>query len=188
MAAEVAAGLLAHSLALQSDAAHMLTDAGSIILALVALRLAARPAEGGYTYGRNRAEILSAPASGLTLLVPAASLACEAIRRVTAPPHLAGTAVLIMAIAEVAGNLAAAWCTGRASQGGLNVKGAFQHIHIDLYGFIATAIAGAIVVATGFARADALASLVVVILMVRAGTAPVRESGRIFLESRSRPT
>jgi cobalt-zinc-cadmium efflux system protein len=67
-------------------------------------------------------------------------------------------------------------------------KGAFQHIHIDLYGFIATAIAGAIVVATGFARADALASIVVVILMVRAGTALVRESGRIFLESRSRPT
>jgi cobalt-zinc-cadmium efflux system protein len=183
MAAEVAAGLLAHSLALLSDAAHMLTDAGAIILALVTMRLAARPAKGGYTYGLKRAEILSAQANGLTLLLLSAWLAYEAIRRLIVPPHVAGAVVLITAITGVAVNLAATWCTGKASRASLNVEGVFQHILTDLYGFIATAIAGAIVLATGFARADALASLVVVVLMIRAGTGLVRESGRIFLEA-----
>ena len=142
MAAEVAAGLLAHSLALLSDAAHMLTDAGAIILALVTMRLAARPATGGYTYGLKRAEILSAQANGLTLLLLSAWLAYEAIRRLIAPPHVAGAVVLVTAIAGVAVNLAATWCTGKASRASLNVEGAFQHILTDLYGFIATAIAG----------------------------------------------
>lgn len=183
MAAEVIAGLAAHSLALLSDAAHMLTDAGAIILALVAMRLAARPAKGGYTYGLKRAEIISAQANGLTLLILAAWLAYEAIRRLITPPHVAGAVVLVTAIAGVAVNLAATWSTSKASRSSLNIEGAFQHILTDLYGFIATAIAGAIVLATGFARADAIASLVVVALMIRAGTGLVRESGRIFLEA-----
>ena len=93
---------------------------------------------------------------------------------------MAGALVVITAIAGVAVNLLAAWCTGQAS---LNVEGVSRHILTDLYGFIATAIAGAIVLATGFARADALASLVVVALMVKAGAGLVRESGRIFLEA-----
>ena len=121
MAAEVAAGLLAHSLALLSDAAHMLTDAGAIILALVTMRLAARPAKGGYTYGLKRAEILSAQANGLTLLLFSAWLAYEAIRRLIAPPHVAGAVVLITAITGVAVNLAATWCTGKAGRANLNV-------------------------------------------------------------------
>ncbi|HEV2260408.1 MAG TPA: cation diffusion facilitator family transporter [Streptosporangiaceae bacterium] len=183
MAAEVAAGLLAHSLALLSDAAHMLTDAGAIILALVTMRLAARPAKGGYTYGLKRAEILSAQANGLTLLLLSAWLTYEATRRLITPPHVAGAVVLITAITGVAVNLAATWSTGKASRASLNIKGAYQHILTDLYGFIATAIAGTIVLGTGFARADALASLVVVALMIRAGTGLVRESGRIFLEA-----
>lgn len=183
MAAEVAAGLASGSLALLSDAAHMLTDAGSIIVALAAARLAARPARGGYTYGLKRAEILSAQANGLTLLILAAWLACEAIRRLISPPHVAGAVVLATAIAGVAVNVAAAWCTSKASRSSLNVEGAFQHILTDLYGFIATAVAGAIVLATGLARADALASLVVVALMARAGARLVRESGLIFLEA-----
>src|SRR5207248_3083907 len=90
MAAEVVAGVVAHSLALLSDAAHMLTDAASIILALVAIRLAARPARGGYTFGLKRVEILSAQANGITLLVLAAWLAWEALRRLIAPPAVTG--------------------------------------------------------------------------------------------------
>src|SRR6266571_181157 len=81
MAAEVAAGVVAHSLALISDAAHMLTDTAAIVLALAAMRLAARPPEGGYTYGLKRAEILSAQANGLTLLILSGWLSFEAIRR-----------------------------------------------------------------------------------------------------------
>jgi len=183
MAAEVVVGLAAGSLALLSDAAHMLTDAASIMLALLAMRLAARPARGGYTYGLKRAEILSAMANGTTLLVLSVWLAVEAIRRLFAPPDVAGGLVLITALVGVAVNLAATWALSKANRSSLNVEGAFQHILTDLFAFIATVIAGIVMVTTGFLRADAIASLVVVVLMVKAGIGLVRDSARIFLEA-----
>jgi cobalt-zinc-cadmium efflux system protein len=183
MAVEVVVGYFAHSLALVSDAAHMLTDAASIVLALVAMRLAAKPARGGYTYGLKRAEILSAQANGITLLLLSVWLGYEAVRRLISPPAVTGAAVLATALAGVVVNLVAAWCISRANRTSLNVEGAFRHVLTDLYGFIATAVAGLTVMLTGFARADAIASLVVVVLMLKAGTGLVRESGRIFLEA-----
>jgi cobalt-zinc-cadmium efflux system protein len=183
MVVEVAVGLLAQSLALVSDAAHMLTDAAAIGFALVAMRLAARPARGGFTYGLKRAEILSAQANGITLLVLSVWLAYEAARRLVAPPEVTGGLVLATALVGVAVNVAAAWAISRANRRSLNVEGAYQHILTDLFGFIATAAAGLVVLTSGFARADAIASLVVVALMLRAGIGLVRESGRIFLEA-----
>ena len=183
MGGEVVVGVLAHSLALISDAAHMLTDAAAIGLALVAMRLAARPPRGGYTYGLNRAEILSAQANGITLLVLSAWLVYEAIQRLIHPPEVTGGLVFGTALAGVAVNLAATWLIGRANRDSLNVEGVFQHIVTDLYAFVATAIAGLVVMITGFGRADAIASLLVVALMLRAGAGLVRDSGRIFLEA-----
>ncbi len=183
MAVEVFVGVVARSLALVSDAAHMLTDAASIVLALIAMRLAARPARGGFTYGLKRVEILSAQANGITLLVLSVWLGYEAVRRLVAPPEVTGSLVLATALAGIVVNLAATWALSRANRSSLNVEGAFQHILTDLYGFLATAAAGLVVVLTGFARADAIASLVVVALMLRAGTGLVRASGRIFLEA-----
>jgi cobalt-zinc-cadmium efflux system protein len=183
MAIEVVIGILAGSLALLSDAAHMLTDAASIVLALVAMRLAARPARGGFTYGLKRAEILSAQANGLTLLLLAVWLAYEAVRRLINPPQVEGGLVLATALAGIVINIAAAWCISKANRSSLNIEGAYQHILNDLFGFIATAIAGLIVLTTGFNRADAIASLIVVALMLKAGYGLVRESGRIFLEA-----
>ena len=185
MAGEVVAGLAAHSLALISDAAHMLTDAASIALVLITARLAARPAAGGYTYGLKRAEILSAQANGITLVLLAAWLTYTAIRRLVTPPVVAGGTVLAVALAGVAVNLVAALLIARAGGRGqsLNLAGAFAHIVTDLYAFIATAVAGLIILLTGFARADAIATLVVVALMVRAGSGLIRDSGRIFLEA-----
>ncbi|MFJ9105492.1 cation diffusion facilitator family transporter [Streptomyces sp. NPDC102405] len=183
MAIEVVVGILARSLALISDAAHMLTDAASIVLALVAMRLAARPARGGYTYGLKRAEILSAQANGLTLLLLAAWLTYEAVERLIDPPEVQGALVLATALAGIVVNVAAAWCLSKANRSSLNVEGAFQHVLNDLYAFIGTAIAGLIVLLTGYARIDAIATLVVVALMLKAGYGLVRESGRIFLEA-----
>ena len=183
MGVEVVVGLLAHSLALLSDAAHMLTDAASILLALFAMRVAARPARGGYTFGLKRAEILSAQANGVTLLVLSAILAFEAVRRLVEPPPVTGGLVLVTALAGVAVNIAAAWSISRANRTSLNVEGAFRHILTDLYGFLATAVAGAVVLTTGFARADAIASLVVVALMLKAGVGLVTAASRIFLEA-----
>ncbi|MCJ1676832.1 cation diffusion facilitator family transporter [Streptomyces sp. APSN-46.1] len=183
MAVEVAIGVVAHSLALISDAAHMLTDAVSIVLALIAMRLAARPARGGYTYGLKRAEILSAQANGLTLLLLALWLAYEAVRRLLDPPPVAGGLVLVTALAGIVVNVATAWCISRANRSSLAVEGAYQHILNDLFAFIGTAVAGLIVLTTGFVQADAIATLVVVVLMVKAGYGLVRESGRILLEA-----
>ncbi|MET8293415.1 cation diffusion facilitator family transporter [Streptomyces sp. NPDC001272] len=183
MAVEVVIGVLAHSLALISDAAHMLTDAVSIVLALIAMRLAARPARGGFTFGLKRAEILSAQANGLTLLLLAVWLAYEAVRRLIDPPPVEGGLVLVTALAGIVVNVAAAWCISRANRSSLAVEGAYQHILNDLFAFIGTAVAGLIVLTTGFVQADAIASLVVVVLMVKAGYGLVRESGRIFMEA-----
>jgi cobalt-zinc-cadmium efflux system protein len=183
MAGEVVVGLIARSLALLSDAAHMLTDAGAIVLALVAMRLAARPPKGGYTFGLKRAEILSAQANGLTMLILAVWLAFEAVRRLIHPPDVTGGLVLATALIGIVVNLGAAWAMSRANRASLNVEGAFQHILNDLFAFIATAVAGLVMVTTGFTRADPIATLIVVALMVKAGVGLVRESGRIFLEA-----
>jgi cobalt-zinc-cadmium efflux system protein len=183
MAAEVVVGLLSGSLALLSDAAHMLTDAFSIALALVAMRLAARPPEGGYTFGLKRSEILSAQLNGLTLILLAAYFVYEAVNRLIEPPRVAGVAVLGTALAGIAINLGAAWLIRRADRTSLNVEGAFQHILNDLYAFVATAIAGLVIWVTGFARADAIASLVIAALMLKAGYQLIRSAGRVLMEA-----
>ncbi|GAB3366343.1 MULTISPECIES: cation diffusion facilitator family transporter [Amycolatopsis] len=183
MTAEVVVGLIAGSLALISDAGHMLTDAASIVLALIAIRLAARPARGNYTYGLKRAEILSAQANGITLLLLTAWFVYEGVRRLIDPPPVEGLLVFITALVGIAVNVAASWCISRANRSSLNVEGAFQHILNDLYAFIATAVAGGVILWTGFARADAIAALIVAALMAKAGWGLVKESGRIFLEA-----
>ncbi len=183
MAVEVVVGLLSGSLALLADAAHMLTDAGALALVLVTMRLAARPARGDYTYGLKRAEILSAQANGLTLLLLAVWLCYGAVTRLLSPPDVDGPSMVYTALAGVAVNIGATWCIARADRNSLNVQGAFQHILNDLYAFVGTAVAGAVVWTTGFARADALATLVVVLLMLRAGYGLLRASGRIVLEA-----
>src|SRR5437764_2487302 len=133
MLVEVVAGILAGSLALLSDAGHMLTDAGALALSLVAARLARRPAEGAMTYGLGRAEILSAQANGITLLVLAALIAYEGVRRLVSPPDVHGAVVLAVALAGMAVNVAAAWVLARAERRSLNVEGSLQHILTDLY-------------------------------------------------------
>ena len=183
MAFEVAVGVLAHSLALLSDAAHMLTDAGAIGLALVAIRLAARPAKGQMTFGFKRAEILSAQFNGATLLVLGLLIVYEGIRRLVTPPPVAGGVVLAVALAGVVVNLTATWVLHGADRSSLNVEGAFQHIFTDLAAFISTAVAGAVILVTGFHRADGIASLVVAAIMLKAAYGLLKSSGRVFLEA-----
>lgn len=183
MLGEVTVGFIAGSLALLSDAAHMLTDAASIALALWAIKLAARPAGGRMTYGWRRVEILSAQANGVTLLVLAGWLGYEAIGRLVDPPPVTGTLVLTTALVGVVVNVAATWMISRANRASLNVEGAFQHILNDLFAFVATAVAGLVIVLTGFVRADAIATLLVVVLMVKAGIELVRAASLVFLEA-----
>jgi cobalt-zinc-cadmium efflux system protein len=185
MLAEVTAGVLASSLALLSDAAHMLTDAAALAVSLVAARLAARPAAGAMTYGLGRAEILSAQANGVTLLILSVVIVVDALRRLVSPLHVDGVPVLIVALAGVVVNLVVATILARGSSGqrSLNFEGSYRHIVTDLYGFIATAVAAGIIIATGFDRADPLASLLIAGLLLHAAYGLLKDSGRVFMEA-----
>lgn len=183
MAVEVAVGIAVNSLALLSDAAHMLTDAGAVALALVAMRLARRPAAGTMTFGLKRAEILSAQFNGATLLVLGLLIVYEGVRRLLEPPDVGGAAVLAVALVGVAVNLGATWTLSKANRESMNVEGAFQHILTDLAAFVATAVAGAVILVTGFDRADGIASLIVAAIMLRAAYGLLKASGRVFLEA-----
>jgi cobalt-zinc-cadmium efflux system protein len=183
MAAEVVVGILAHSLALLSDAAHMLTDAGALAMSLVVLRLVARPAGGNLTFGLKRAEILSAQANGATLLVLAFLIIYEGIHRLVSPPKPGGLAILIVALAGIVVNLLATRQLSRANRGSMNIEGSFQHLVTDLFAFIATAIAAGVILTTGFSRADGIAALLVAAIMLRASCGLLRNSGRVLLEA-----
>src|SRR5829696_883249 len=128
MLAEVVAGILASSLALLSDAGHMLTDAVAIGLALAALRLAQRPPAGSFTYGLRRAEILSAQVNGITLLLLGALIIFEGIRRLIDPPEVEGAVVVVVAVSGIGVNLMAAQMLAGAQRRSLNVEGAFLHV------------------------------------------------------------
>jgi cobalt-zinc-cadmium efflux system protein len=183
MGFEVGAAVFANSLALLADAGHMLVDIGAIACSLLALNLAARPETGSHTYGLKRAEILAAAGNALALLVVAALVTFEAIGRLLHPEAVHGAVLIVVAVVGVAVNLAATVTMSRANRESLNIEGAYRHILTDLYGFAGTLIAGIVIVATGFDRADAIASLVVVLLMLWAAVQLLRPAVRILLEA-----
>src|SRR6266568_5040992 len=150
MLGEVIVAVVSGSLALLSDAGHMLSDVGAIGAALWAIRLAARPAAGSWTFGWKRAESLSAAGNGITLLVVSGIIVLEAASRLIHPPQVQGGPMVAVAAAVIAVNIAAAWVLARASRSSLNVQGAFRHVLTDLYGFIGTIAAGVIIVVTGY--------------------------------------
>jgi cobalt-zinc-cadmium efflux system protein len=182
MAGEVAAGVLAGSLALLADAGHLLTDGAALAGALVAARLATRPARAPWTFGLGRAEILAAQANGIALLLVGIWIVYGAARRLSSPPDVHGGVVVVVALVGVAVNLAATLVLARADRDSLNVRGAFLHVATDLAAFAGTAVAGALVLTTGWDRFDPIAGLLVAVLMIRSSVMLLRESGRIFME------
>ena len=183
MATEVVVGILAQSLALLSDAAHMLTDAGALLVSLWVIRLLRRPAGGNLTFGLRRSEILSAQANGGTLLVLAGLIVYEGIHRLVSPPPAEGLAILVVAIVGIGVNLLATLQLSRANRSSMNIEGSFQHILTDLIAFIVTAIAGAVILASGWTRADGVAALVIAGVMLRSAWGLLRDSGRVLLEA-----
>jgi len=183
MAVEVVAGVLAGSLALLSDAAHMLTDAASIGLALFAASLAARPARGAFTFGFGRAEVLSAQINGAALFLLAGVIAVEGLRRLGESPHVDGPVVVVVGVVGALVNIAAFWALSRSERQSLNVAGARAHVLADLYGSAAAITAGAVIAFGGPAQIDALAALTVAALMLRSGWSLLRASTRVLLEA-----
>jgi cobalt-zinc-cadmium efflux system protein len=182
LAAELVVGLLASSLALLADAGHMLTDAAALALALVAAAVARRPPGGSWTFGFRRVEILAALANGITLALVGIWIVYASIRRLVSPPDVRGGLVLVVALVAVAVNLAAAALLAAPSRRSLNVRGAFLHVATDLAAFTGTAIAGALILATGWDRFDPLASLLVAALIFWSSWLLLRDSSRILLE------
>jgi cobalt-zinc-cadmium efflux system protein len=182
MTAEIVAGLLAHSLALLADAGHLLTDAAALAFALFAAAMAARPAAGRWTYGYSRLEILAAQANGITLGLLALWVVWAAIQRLIDPHDVKGGVVLGVALGGVAVSIAASFVLAQASRESLNVRGAFLHVLTDVAAFGAAALAGGLILATGWDRFDPIASLAVAALMLWSSVQLLRESTVIFLE------
>ena len=182
MVGEVVFGAIGGSLALLADAGHMLTDAAALALAVGAAAFAARPARGRWTFGFRRLEILAAHVNGITLLVVGVVIVYTALRRLVEPPDVRGGLVLAVALAGIAVNLVATVLLARPSRESLNVRGAFLHLATDLAAFAGTAVAGALILATGWDRFDPIAGLVVAALVFRSAIVLLRESTRVFME------
>ena len=182
MAGEIVFGVVAGSLALLADAGHMLTDAAALALALVAAGVAARPPGGRWTFGFRRVEILAALANGTTLALVGIWIVYAAVRRLVSPADVHGGLVLVLAGAGIAVNLAAAALLLRPSRESLNVRGAFLHVATDVAAFAGTAVAGALILLTGWDRFDPLASLAVAALIFWSSANLLRESSRILLD------
>ena len=182
MAGEITAGMIAHSLALLADAGHMLTDAAALAFALFAAAMAARPAAGRWTFGYSRLEILAAQTNGITLGLIAIWIVWSAVHRLIDPRDVRGGIVLVVALAGVVVSLMASVVLARASRDSLNVRGAFLHIATDVAAFGAAALAGGLILATGWNRLDPIASLLVAVLMLWSSAQLLRESTTIFLE------
>ncbi len=215
MTAEIVVAIVSSSLALLAGAAHMLTDAAALAVALVAARLAAKPAKGAMTFGLGRAEILSAQANGLTMLVLALMIVYGAIIHLVTPSHVKPGPVLGVALVGIVVNLVATRVLGGHHHGhdhqahdnadrehahddtthshdghdhppakrSLNIEGSYQHMLTDLFGFVATAVAAGVIIATGFRRADAVASLLIAVIMLHASYGLLRASVRVIMEA-----
>lgn len=179
-AVEALGGWLANSIALLAEAGHMLADCGSLLLAILAIRAARRPADARHTYGSSRYQTLAAYTNGLLLLALTAWVMTEAVRRLIAPPSVDGRLMLIIALIGGVANLAALVALAGASS--LNERGARAHVFSDLLGSAAAAIAAVSILELGWRIADPILSILVSLLILRSGWALTREAGHVLLQ------
>jgi len=187
---ELLGAWLSGSLALLADAGHMTSDAVGLVVALVASAIAARPATDRHTFGFRRVEVLGALVNGALLTVVAISVAIEAIRRLVTPEtdHVNGLPLLVVAAIGLIANLVAFAILRGGDRDSLNMRGAYLEVLGDLLGSIAALVAGVIIVTTGFAAADAIASLVIAAMIVPRAVSLLRDVVRVLTESAPRGT
>lgn len=182
MIAEVVGGIVSGSLALLADAGHMLTDFAALALAWFAFRLARRPADWRRTFGFDRFSVLVAFVNGLSLFVIAAFIIWEAVERLQAPPAIAASTMLWVAVLGLGVNIFAFWLLFGADRGNLNVRGALAHVAGDLLGSIGTIAAAIIIMYTGWTAADPLLSVFVALIILRSAWTVTRDAAHILLE------
>ncbi len=179
---EVVAGLLTGSLSLLADAGHMLTDAGGLVIALTAAHLSRRPATDRSTWGLRRAEVLGAAVQAGMLAVVGGVVAVRAVGDLLAPGDVEPHGMLVMGVAGLAANVVAmaVLSSGRAES--LNARAAFLEVLGDALGSVGVIAAAVVVAATGWTRADAVASLVIVALIVPRALTLLRDAGRVLMD------
>jgi cobalt-zinc-cadmium efflux system protein len=183
MLAEAIGGFLTNSLALLSDAGHMLADVASLVLALLALWFAARPVTTKKTYGYYRMEILAALANGAALVVISLLIAYEAFQRLKSPEDVKGFQVMLIALGGLAVNTVSAFVLHSASEENLNMRGAFLHVMGDVLGSFGAIVAGLLIWRWGWMAADPLISVAMCLLIIYSSWQLIRESVNILLES-----
>ena len=184
MIAEAIGGYLTNSLALLADAGHMLSDAISLGIALLAFTLGAKVANHSKTYGYKRFEILAAVLNGLTLIIVALFIFYEAIERFQNPPEVASTGMLIIATIGLLVNILVAWIMMRGGdvEENLNMRGAYLHVISDMLGSIGAIVAALLIMFFGWGWADPLASVIVAALVLRSGYFVTKAGLHVLME------
>ncbi len=185
MVVQIVGAILSGSLALLADAAHMFTDAAALVVALIATAIASRPADDRRTFGYQRAEVLGALANGVILIVLCAWVGIEAVQRLLTPAEaeVQGGLMLVVATVGMVANAISMWVLSRAQKRSINVRGAYLEVLGDLVGSIAVIIAAIVIVTTGFTQADAIASLLIAVLIVPRAIGLLREVVVVLTES-----
>ncbi len=182
LVAEVVGGLLAGSLLLLADAAHMAADAGGLALSLFAVVLAGRPATSARTFGLQRAEILAALVNAVLLLVLAVLVVVEGVRRLSSPPEVRPGLMVVFGVVAIIGNAVSLLLLRRGQGESLNVRGAYLEVLSDLLGAAAVVVAAVVIAVTGFDRADVVASLVIALLIVPRTLRLLKKAVDVLLE------
>jgi cobalt-zinc-cadmium efflux system protein len=180
---EIVGGLLSHSLALLADAGHVFTDVAGIGLALIAIWLAAKPANPDRTFGYFRIEILAAAINAVLLLGVSGAVLFEAWRRLSSPPDITSGLMLAVASAGLAANSASMWLLKEAQGKSLNMRGAYLEVLGDLLGSVAVVVAAIVIALTGFRRADPIASAIIGLLILPRTWSLLRQAVDVLLEA-----
>jgi cobalt-zinc-cadmium efflux system protein len=183
LVAEAIGGLLTGSLALLADAGHVLSDAGSIVLALIAARLAAMPAAGRRTFGYQRSEVLAALVNGLLLVAVSIAVAIAAFGRFADPPEIDGWGVLALGVFGLAGNVAATLVLARGQRADINLEGVLRHSVADALGSIGVVIAGAVVLLGGSPIVDPIVGLLISVLVLASSWRLIKEPFDVLMEA-----
>lgn len=181
--AEAIGGVITGSLAVLADAGHLLSDVGSIVLALIAARLAARPATGRRTFGYQRSEVLAALVNGLTLVAVSVFIGVEAIGRFSDPPAIEGGGVLALGVFGLLGNAVATIYLARGGREDMNLEGVIRHSFADALGSLGVVLAGAVVLAGGSDIVDPIVGLLISMLVLFSSWRLLKEPFDVLMES-----
>jgi cobalt-zinc-cadmium efflux system protein len=183
LAVAVVGGILANSLALLAEAGHLLSDTGAIAIGLIAARLAALAPTPARTFGYQRSEILGALVNGVALVVISVLIVVAAVARLSDPPDVAGTGVLVLGVVGLAGNAAATWVLATGERSDINLEAVLRHSAADALSSLGVIVAGAIVLATGWNEVDPLVSIMIAALIAAGSWRLLREPIDVLMEA-----